>query len=671
MIPQGRFDVRRVDQLRWWLIQEITREKQDRQLLEEDWIRWSQAYRARPVEDEQTFPFIGASNLVIPVIGTDVDVMFARIMGMLFETDGLWSIEALRPELTEVAPKIEEFLDWAQKNEIDMVTPIGDWLLDILKLGTGVLKQRYHREMKKVFEWRELDNQIWQQQALIMLKDAPRVDHVKLHNFFIPAGFADIQAAPWVAERVMLTWTQYIHRVHQGIYLNPPFLREFYARSLGGEVQEKLDDISRHKPGMGRLLDLYEFWLDFDVDGDGYDEAIVCTIHLDSQSVVRLDFNPFFNQDKPYSVGRYMRDGNSFYGIGLAEMGDHFQEEITAMHNQRIDNGTVQNSQTFAVAKDNTNISADEPVYPAKIWRVNNPRADIVPIALGSTSVPASIETENATLQYHTQRTGVSDYITGTNSPDIGYGAAYTTQQMMAQATKRFGEFEREIRGGLAETGTRVLELYQQYNQRGKPFIALGQDDGALVNVVLHFPLDLIRKGLRVNVTAIDAEATKEARVRTNTIIMQQLMGFYQQYMTALQYVMNPQLPPQIKQIAVQMVQGMSLMMHRILDDYNIQDADRFIPELQSAQQIHQAQLAQLAALVTGGQPPVGGVNPALARPGAASGVAALPTGAEPTGAVGMGSPPDVYGPSGPPPGPGGVGYAGQGFGVSGQPAYT
>lgn len=603
MIPSGQYDQKRADNLLWWLIEELRRNMSDRSALEAQWLRWEKVYRARPAAEKKNFPHENASNLVVPLAATDVDTLFSRMMGLLFEPSNLWSVTAQRPELIDYASAVQEFMEWAQQNEIKPYHSVGNWLLELHKLGTGILKQRYTREMKKVFEWREIGQQTWQQQAVILLKDHPTLDHVRLWDFFQPFGFRTIQDAPWCAERVRLTWSQFMNRVKQGIYINADKVGNWFQNPPSNRVQQGMDDLSLFRPSINSQMEFYEFWLDYDIDGDGWDEALICTIHLDSQTYVRLDYNPFFNQEKPYSSANFMRDTNSFYGIGLCEMLDQYQEEITALHNQRIDNGTVTNSQTYAIAKGNTHIKAREPIYPGKIWLLNDPK-DISPVPLGAgmgSALAAQVESEQVSRQEAQRRTGVNDYVQANASPSVGYGAAYTTQQMLLQSDKRFGETLRMVRDSLSESGTRILELYQQYNQGGKPFVANGMEEGQLVDTVLKFPLDLIRKGLLVGVTAIDSQTSKEAQIRTTTLVFQQLGQFYQNYMMMMSYITNPQMPPQIKQVAMQAAEGSAVLMRRLLDLYGQHDYERMIPELDGGQHAQQLQLSNLRAILQSG----------------------------------------------------------------------
>jgi hypothetical protein len=648
VIPEGLYDPRRVALLTDYLMEEFRMASAARKAKEQNWIDFLAAYHGAPIDKEKNFPFKGASNLVCQVIGTDVDTMFARMMGFLFEPDNLWSSQATMPEMEPFAPRAEEFLRWAQHHEMELQGPIGDFLLELFKLGTGVVKQRYERETKKVFEWRETDQGTFQQQVFALMKDAPAVSHVRLFNFFIPPGFRSIQTAPWVAEEIPMTWQRYVNRVKAGIYLGNDRLVSHQANSRGNDVQRENDRISGYVPSRGQMLPLHEFWLDFDIDGDGWDEALVCTYHVPTQTYVRLDLNPFFNQDKPYSSAVYMRDENSFYGKGVAEMGLDTQEEVTAMHNQRLDNGTITNSTMYAVRDDETGVAVDEKLWPGKQFRLSNIEG-IKELKLGNPSAQAaSIENEQFTLGYNQRRIGTNDVIYGQQSTESTYATAFTANQIAQNATKRQGEVLRSIRNCLSETGVRVLELYQQFNPGGKVYFAVGLEDAALVSMLLKFPLDLIRKGLRINVTAIDVQQSKDMRIRTNSIIMQQLMQFYQQYLQAAMMATNPQVPPVVQQISVQMMEGGSFLMRKILDDYGQQDVDKLVPDLENAIQRQQQQLAEIQRLIAVGSGQGGPAGPqqqpgisGLLGPGSQT-----PSGPSPVPPqVGAGSPGGIQGP--------------------------
>jgi hypothetical protein len=95
---------------------------------------------------------------------------------------------------------------------------------------------------------------------------------------------------------------------------------------------------------------------------------------------------------------------------------------------------------------------------------------------------------------------------------------------------------------------------------------------------VLQFPTEIIRLGLAVEITASSTKNSKELELRANSILFSQLIGYYTQLQQFMSVAVSPQAPPPVQQAAMAAVQGMSIMMQRILDGYQIPDGKRMIP---------------------------------------------------------------------------------------------
>lgn len=597
-----------VNNLVEYLTYEIQRARSERSELEADWIRYEKLYRAKPAVKEQDFPWKGAANLTIPVSATDVDTTVAGLVGVIFSAPNIWSTEALRPDWMDFAARLEEYLEWAQEAELQMYGTVVDWVTEIVKLGTGVLKQRYVREQKKMFEWRETPSGIVQQSLVRLAVDRPDVRRVPLPNFYVPGYATQLQESPWVGEKLDLSWIQLQNRVKAGIYA-PDFLDRIGAhwrsqRSTSQweayrSAQEQLDDFI---PSFKDSFELFEFWLRYDL-GDGEPCAIVCTIHEPSRALARIDYNPFFHQEFPYSIARFLRQPGRIYGIGLCEMLEQVQIEISTMHNQRIDQGTVRNAAMFA-ARRGSGVKQDEPIWPGRVLLLDNPE-DIKALPMGYPA-QSTLDEEQALLNYGRQRSSVSDYQRGgSGTPAISYSTATTVIEMLKQGRLRLDQVLREIQFGLSETGQRVVELYQQYAQGPKPYTVLGQKDGAILDSLLHFPLDLIRTGVSIKVTATNAQVNRETKIRTDQIIFGLVMNFYQQLFQAMGIVVNPQIPEPLRVLAGQMIQGGLILARRILDNYGQQDVDRIIPDLDQLN----ATVQQLTG-IQGGAPNTGQPQP-------------------------------------------------------------
>lgn len=620
MIPYNELNLNAAGVLMNYLREEITRALNDRRPLEEQWLRWQRMYKAIPEQEIKEHPFYGAANLVLPVIATDVDTIFSRLMGILFTPPNLWSCQPLREDAVQWAPRLQEFLRWAQNNELEAYDSTADFLLELAKLGTGVLKQRYRRKMEEVYEYRETPYGTIQQHSNVLTKDSPVQQHVSLWDFLVPAGTTNrLQDAPWCAERITLTWAQLQERIAQGIYQASDRLAAWHARDRGSWITQELQRMDRFMPTLADKFELWEVWTKFDIRGVGRPVSVVCTIHLPTMTYLRIDYNPFFHQEYPYSIARYLRQEKRFYGIGLAEMGETFQEEGSTMHNQRLDSHTIANS-TMMKGRKGIGIKEDEPIFPGR-WFLVDQMDDVQSLPMGR-NYDSSVQDEQATMSYRVARTGVNDYITGASSASVGYAAAFTNQMQEQRAGERFQQTLREIREALGDSGKRLVELYQQFNQGGKVFSVMGPREGEIVTQVLQFPLELIRHSVSVEVTATNATLNKDMQVRTNTILMEMMTQFYAQLMQGMGLIMNPQLPMPMKQLAYQMILGGVTLMRRLLDSYDVQDIDAIVPRIEEILNGGQQQLNTIGGMAGQGAYPGGGgaFAGALPSPGMAAG---------------------------------------------------
>lgn len=618
MIPGHLLQQRAVGHLMEYLKDEISRALSERRPLEEKWLKHQRTYKTIPLVQTKEFPFLGAANLVLPVGAIDTDTIYSRLMGILFGPENLWSCRALREDAVEFAPRLQEFLRWAQNAELGAYGASADWLLELCKLGTGVLKQRYRREQRLTYEFRETPGGPMQRFARTMVKDHPVIEHVSLYDFLVPAGTTDHQLAPWNSERLLLSWPQIEQRVRAGIYTGTDRLQAWASQDQGSWLQHELAEMQMFTPGRPNKVELWESWVDFDVTGFGEPMPLVCTIHLPSMTYLRIDWNPFFHQERPFEVARYLRQEKQFYGIGVMELQEMIGDETTTMHNQRIDNATLANS-VMMKGRKGIGLKDDEPLFPGRWFLLEN-MDDVQTLQFGR-PFDATLQNEEMLLGYGARRTGVNDYVMGNASPSVGYGTAQTSILQHTEAAKRFDQTLREVRTGLGGAGRRCVELYQQFDSRGKEYQVLGEADGAVVHQILQMPTELIRHAVAIEVTATSASLNKEVQIRTNTIMMQLVSQFYEQAFMGMQMVVNPQMPPQLRALAQHMVMGGATMMKRLLDSYDMQDISRIIPDMQELVSGQAQQYAELG--MGGGQAwadPVG----TPAAPGGAGALAGL-----------------------------------------------
>lgn len=87
-------------------------------------------------------------------------------------------------------------------------------------------------------------------------------------------------------------------------------------------------------------LEMLEWWLKYDLDGDGIDEE--CQIIICNRTVVvRAVSNPFYHQKRPLIKVCFCKVPGEWYGIGLIEPVISLINQLTTVRRQRLDNITL------------------------------------------------------------------------------------------------------------------------------------------------------------------------------------------------------------------------------------------------------------------------------------------------------------------------------------------
>jgi hypothetical protein len=601
-----------------WLHEEIHNARAEKQPLIDDWKKWQEQYWAKPKSEVKNWPFPKAANIVIPLTATAVEAVHARLLNTLFTAEPFFSIRPRSAEWIEPAPKVEAWFqtEIENPNSINMFRFSSESLMELCKLGTCVGKSGYDRVVMKSLRSYEggHEEDVW-----VERRNGAVLDYLPIANFLIRAADWDPQSAAWVGEEHRFTWGE-LKRMALAGRIDPDKLEEIRthwtssrSETAGdpGEYDRKIDELSKTEPIWHDEFKLQEIWCRFDVDGDGIDEEIVLDFHWKTMTLLSVRYNWYSDLHRPYRGCPYVPVEGRFWGIGIGKQNEQFQEEITTMHRQRLDNATLANMGMVAVKK-NTDYGPDEPIFPGKMWMLDDPSKDITPFKL-SEVYPSSFSNESVTLNYSEKRTGVNDMILGQESGGTP-GTATGDLARLAEGNKRFDAVLKNVRRWLSQLGTDLLANYQQFGDQDRHWVILGED-GQWVEQVLSLPSQLVRDGAIVEVTATDSITNREVNQQHMLGLMQMLERYYQGQLQ-LASMLDPQLAAQVAQMA--MIASTEAT-KRLLETFDIPDAEKL--------------------LLGGGNGPGQASPSGEAGPGAVGG---LPQGAD---ALGLGGLPSGVGP--------------------------
>jgi hypothetical protein len=629
--PQLDIPKDKLEEISNWIIDEIQRAQNERTDMEANIVEWERLYEARPAVAKKDFPWEGASNLVIPTIATAVDAVLARIMNATFGSRDVWAAVSRSSKWMKLAKPIEKWLNWVANNVMNLKKACRSWFLSCIKIGTGVAKLTWERRVRNVM-YKGLNGGLVNE--TVVVHEGPKVINIPLVDFYTSNDAIhtqDLQNCEWVAERGLYTYKQLKELESSGIFVDVDRIKAS-PRTGSTNLEKEIEQNTGISIQQYKDLEIYEFWASYDVNDDGVLEEIVGDIHLETRSMLRCVYNPYRHQERPHHLIRYMPRDNSIFGIGMGQMLQHIQEEITTIHNQRIDNGTLANTTAFKARRGAT--SAPSSIYPGAKILVDE-MDDFSELQMGR-SQQSQLQEELHTGAIGEKRTGVSDYTVGRESAAIGSNATATSvTALIAEGNKRFKMTITDIRESLTDMAHQVIMLYQQFVGDGTLMYEIFDDEEkTIVQEYFQLPPEYSKSNILLDTPAISEAYNKDIEKQTFMTLAQIMQMLYKNLMEAFATALNPQAPQPMKDLAIQGADSAAKIFERILESFDVANSKAYVPDVKAMLGVPKEGDPNAGQTGNPISPPAGGLEPPMV-PG--------PTGTPAPGAV----PPEPNGGSG------------------------
>lgn len=613
-------------QLCIWLDQWLQTLEADQAELQADWAKQEVAYRALS-DAPKTKPYVGADTTVIPAIAMAVDPINARLDTGIFKQDPVFQVKALKKSFVPFVPAISAWIDFWQRHKWHLRQVSQPRVLEFTKLGTCVFKTVYHIERSKIVTY---DDTTWE---VVKREEkrysGPKVFGVSLGDLLFPPNYQHLQDCPVVFERIRTTYSK-LKVLEASKYLVDVDKIKAFQSQERTDLEKAREDVARHVPTQFRQDELlvYEGWCDYDIDGDGLPEKLVITYHKDTRTILQCRYNWYFHQRKPYTVIPFTVVNDSLYGLGLGEMVKPFQDALTKWHQMATDNAYLANIRMFIVKKE-SGIEEVPRLYAGRCFFVDDPKSDFIPFASGEV-YPSTLSERQNLFGMVEKRTGVSDYLTGRESPIIGTRATATsTLALIQEGTKRVEQVLENLRAGYSEVLEFAMSIWIQYGPEGIDELVFGDDEiGKQLKIffsqVTH---ENVNGALAFDLTAADAAGNRQATQQMQLQIIQIMMQYLEKLMAAgqamLQAMASGNQP--FAELIVDVTEAARNMFKDLLIKYDIKNPDDYLPDIRdylngqpAAGQPQQGPIGGVGGPPPGAQVPPGlpGVGSTLARPG-------------------------------------------------------
>ena len=530
---------------------------QSRSSLEQHWLEWERAYEAQPLAKKHT-PWQNASNINIPIASIITDAIAARLANTVMGIKPVITVNANIPEYADLDKQIEDFVEQMSLSSLYLNMPLlfPDLMIGVCKRGTGVLK-------------------------IIRELDHPKFIIIFIEDFIVPPECNNVQTSDWIAHRFRLNWSELKLRERDFGYQNLDKIKQQSTEAPHSDLtQESQKIVGIDNSVLSPTYVLYEVWCKLDLDKDEIDEDYVVTLESETGTILRIIKNPYEHKRRPFVIFNMVPRERSIYGIGIPEMTYGLRAELNTIHNQRRDNATIANTICLK-GRAGTSVKPGVKIYPGKIFILNNPAEDLVPLVLGVVR-PIALEEELITQSYIERRTGVSDYTLGRESSVAKTRATATgTLALIQEGNKRFDFMMRCVRASLVEAYSQVIELLAQYQA---PSIYSNNQTFAV-----SVPKDFSRDKLTIQVTASSALVNREVEKQNLLVVIERMVFYYDKIMNLAMMSVNPQIPPELKNLSTKIQLSMTKLMERLLYLMEIKDGQDLLPNILESMQEQRA----------------------------------------------------------------------------------
>ena len=635
----------RKDAFKLWLDEQLQNLQAAHAEKKAEFAMYEEAYRARPAVGKFSIPFAGACDDNIPVVAMAVDPVQALLDVEIMGQKPVFTVQPLRKSMAEYKDCLEDWIQFNQLHRWQLRRLASAQFFELAKLGTCIFKTMYDREEAKIRTYTRTDKGFEVIDKTELRFAGAKVVPVDRDNFYFPPGYSDVQKCPILFERFNATLLTLRIWESSGKIENVDKITSFKRANLSDaeEIGQEMDRITM--PAEQRDdYELWEFNADYDIDGDGTPERLIGIYHAERREFLQLRYNWYFNQKKQYVVIPYIFVKGTLDGLGLCEMALPFQIAITRWHRMASDNAYLANTRLY-VAKKNSGIEETPRIYAGRTFFVDDPSKDFRPFQAGDIYPSTMVERQNLFGMVE-KRTGVSDYLTGRESPILGDRATATsTTLLLNQGMKRIKETIENIRTGFAEIIENCFFIWAQYGTESLEDLVFGQEDTA-IKIKSFFEtysnIDLTGS-FAVSLRATDAGENQVAKQQIQLQLITLMMGYFEKLLAAGEAALaaTAQGMPTYTEMVRETMVAARKMFTDLLRDYNVPSPEAYVPDL--AKYLQPPPQAQL------GGPPGG--------PAGQPGVPATPAGLEALlatlgGAGGAGGPApsgngrDVFAPS-------------------------
>lgn len=549
-------------------------------------IKWRRNMEAIASDAPKQHPFKNSSNVTIPVTQVLTQNLISKIKGTFDARKPLWTIEDSKKdeESGKVAKVIQKYMNIlaAGPYDLNMEEVLQDLVSETVLTGGAFPKVVYAIESWRVKEAGG------EGEKEVVWHDGPAVVVTPLEKCKYRRGISKVARLPWIALDTTMTEHELREKASKGIY-NADAVAEVLKsqRTTPTDTEEQLQQAESFDSGeMTPLFDISEVWFYWDVDGSGVPVDLFFTVHMPSGQVLKQQYNTLGARFVVPS--RYVHRPFGLVGRGTGQMTESMQDEVTSIHNMRLDNMKLANMRMIAV-KRASGFGGKREIFPGAIWEMDNPAEDVRPIQLGEV-YPSSLQNESQGWGIAQKASGMSDSQMGFADSTMGTRDTARGQAMrLEKGDSILGGIVEGLKTTLSQIGMLVwmqcIANKDRVILRERSAGRLTEEELVILTAALQVPLSEVPMRMSFSVTTTEADKTFE-QLRMNLMTLTQMYSQYGQQTIPLamqlfsqQGMMMKQQAPELWGYMARVLTGSGKMMEDMFKFFGTDNVSDYVPD--------------------------------------------------------------------------------------------
>jgi hypothetical protein len=604
MPKQVEFSADEIDYLHIYMKNKIEYISAKSQILREELLpKWVRNYKGIPAEEEKTFPWPGASNLVVQLIGTHCDELLSRVMA-IYMTDPLVVAKLLGDFDSGTGDDQREMLeifygDMAlEPSELDLYRVEETWWSSAIKYGTGIVKFPWETVTEKQgiyigggteegtktsYSFKDLEK-----------RDGPHPENVPLNLWGVDPKFANQENADFVFHILRKDKYKLDEMYYHPEIFNPEALDKIKTQS----DRDNPDQFSMELQGTKRYgftfsnecaneWDIHECWFQYPKDGETY--SLIGYFHLKTNTLLGVIYNVYPENDRAFEDAKLAYDDETYYGYGFCEMLESYQREVSDIRNWKLDNKRFSTTGVGRVNK-NSKLSSIIQLFPGVFIPAD--QGEIEPLAFGTQAIAMDSSDEEFTLRLAASRAGVEAATGGSGGGIVnskrGVYSSQGTAMVMQQQNNRNSLRMSDMRAAHVKLARKILRQYSYFGV-GKKIRSYGNRAEVLTQALANYK----DKKLGLVIKPATGSLNKELEKQNDILLSSTLERLYAGDAQLVQTLSNPVTPPEMKEYFVEVLKAKNSLMKHILRNFGHDDTDRLIPVPQQLKEQRNATLTK------------------------------------------------------------------------------